>query len=221
MKPLTAILMVIPVAALGAFCLLGILRTEFGPSAPSDAPPIVIENQKHTATAEMLAKAAAQEKQVAPSFRAEADDGRTYALADLAQAGPLALIFIKDGCPCSVAAGPYYGRLAESYGSRVRFFGVIDGDIEVARRWARANHVPFPILCDPGLRIVREYKAENSAYFAIIAPGGAIDRYWPGYSAEMLKEASAHLSRLASEEPKPIDLTDAPDDLYTGCPFDL
>lgn len=220
MKPLTAILLAIPVAALGAVCLMGILRTEFGPPFPSDAPPIVVEDQKHTATAAMRAKAAALEEQPAPLFRTEADDGHTYSLSDLAQKGPLALVFIKDGCPCSVAAGPFYGHLAEGYGSRVRFFGIIDGDIEVARRWAGANHVPFPILCDPGLRIVREYKAENSAYFAIIAPGGAIERYWPGYSAPMLIEANALLARLSGVEPRPIDLTDAPDDFYTGCPFE-
>jgi peroxiredoxin len=29
----------------------------------------------------------------APAFRAEASDGRTYALADLLKAGPVALIF--------------------------------------------------------------------------------------------------------------------------------
>ena len=169
----------------------------------------------------MLAAAQSLENRAAPSFRAEADDGKAYSLHDLAEEGPLALVFIKDGCPCSVAAGPYYSRLGESYGSRVRFFGVIDGDARVAKAWGQKNRVSFPILCDPDLRIVREYKAENSAYFAVIARGGTVEKYWPGYGADMLKEANALLARLAGVEAKPIDVADAPDDLYTGCPFDL
>ena len=85
MKPLTAILLAIPTSVLGGVCLLGILRTEFGPPAPNNAPPIIVEEQKHTATAAMRANSAALETKAAPSFRAEADDGQTYALADLAQ----------------------------------------------------------------------------------------------------------------------------------------
>ncbi len=223
-RPMTQRLMpaALAVGSIGLGITYGVARFlgEFDPPIP-DAVPIIIEGRKHTATAEMQAAAAAREKQAAPAFRAEADDGQTYSLSDLARAGSLALIFIKDGCPCSVAAGPFYGRLAESYGSRVRFFGVIDGNAEVARKWARANHVPFPILADPDLRIVREYKAENSAYFAIIAPDGSIEKYWPGYSADMLREANELLARFAGVEAKLLDVAGAPEDLYTGCPYEL
>jgi hypothetical protein len=69
------------------------------------------------------------------------------------------------------------------------------------------------------LKIVHEYKAENSAYFAIISPGGRIERYWPGYSAEMLKEANAHLAGLARVDARPVDVTDAPAEMYSGCPY--
>jgi peroxiredoxin len=194
-------------------------RAEIGPVLEPEPTIIISSAGSHKVTPEMLATTTAMAKQVAPAFRAEGSDGKTYALAEMANDGPMALLFIKDGCPCSVAAGPFYNRLHEAYGSRVRFFGVIDEDVGVARRWARAQRVAFPILGDPELKIVHEYKAENSAYFAIISPGGRIGRYWPGYSAEMLKEANAHLAGLAGVEAKPVDVTDAPAEMYSGCPY--
>ncbi|MDG3005179.1 peroxiredoxin family protein [Paludisphaera mucosa] len=187
--------------------------------SPPGRPVVLVSEPEHAATPAMIAAAGSMERRAAPAFRAVADDGETYTLRDLAEQGPLALVFIKVGCPCSVAARPFYDRLHQAYGSRVRFFGVIDGDADVAREWSRANRLSFPILCDPGLQIVREYRAENSAYFAIISKGGAIERYWPGYSVGMLNEANERLARLAGVEAMPFDATDAPVEIYSGCPF--
>ncbi len=83
----------------------------------------------------------------------------------------------------------------------------------------RKHQVSFPILSDPDLKIVHAYQAENSAYFALIAKEGTIDTYWPGYSADMLKEASERLAWLAGVGVKSIDVTDAPAQLYSGCPY--
>ncbi len=206
-------------AAFGA--VYGLSKYRASTEQPPTEEPLVIlsSGRDHVASAEMVAAARSLESKDAPAFRAEAGDGRIYDLREIAKEGPLALFFIKDGCPCSIAAQPFYDRLYRAYGTRIKFFAVIDGDDRVARRWADRNRVSFPILCDPELRIVREYKAENSAYFAIVARGGAIERYWPGYSVGMLKEAGERLARLAGVDPKPIDATDAPDDLYSGCPF--
>ena len=38
------------------------------------------------------------------------------------------------------------------------------------------NQAAFPLLSDPDLRTVHEYKAENSAYVALIAKGGTIEK---------------------------------------------
>ncbi|MDR3635875.1 MAG: redoxin domain-containing protein [Isosphaeraceae bacterium] len=183
-----------------------------GPAIFRGGPP-------HVATPAMVKATEEMAQRSAPLFRTAASDGKTYSLADLAREGPLALFFIKDRCPCSRAAEPFFNQLDEAYGDRVRFFGIIDGDVAVAQRWGAENHVPFPILCDPELKIVREYKAENSAYTVLVARGGTIERYWPGYSAEMLREAGERLARLAGVDVKPLDLNDAPDYLYSGCPY--
>lgn len=37
--------------------------------------------------------------------------------------------------------------------------------------------------------------------------------------ADMLREPGERLARLGGVEVKPIDLTDAPEELYAGCPY--
>ncbi|WP_422929730.1 redoxin domain-containing protein [Singulisphaera sp. PoT] len=220
MKTSSVLLFAIPVSACGiAYALARLVSADTASTPSEDQTVIITSGTKHAATPEMIAGTRALESRPAPTFQAGSADGKSYSLQDLSRQGPLALIFIKDGCPCSVAAEPYYNRLHDAYGSDVKFFGIIDGDREVAQKWARENQVEFPVLCDPDLKIVREYKAENSAYFALVAPGGKIEKYWPGYSVNMLKEANERLARISGREMKPVYVTDAPDELYSGCPY--
>jgi hypothetical protein len=107
----------------------------------------------------------------------------------------------------------------DAYGKDARFFGVFDGDVANAKKWANYNQVAFPILSDPDLHTVHEYKAENSAYVALIAKGGTIEMLWPGYSVDMLADAAARLARLTGVIAKPIDAREAPKDMTTGCPY--
>jgi peroxiredoxin len=181
---------------------------------------IIIDNdEKHRVTSPMITTTREMASQLAPDFEAEASDGRTYVLHDVSKNIPVFLVFIKDGCPCSEAAQPFYNQLYHAYGGRVWFFGVIDGDRKLAKRWALANQVSFPILCDPDLKIIHDYKVENSAYVAIVTPAGSIDRMWPGYSQPMLTEVGERLARLSDVPVKPIDVSASPVEPYTGCPF--
>ena len=203
-------------AALGV--LFGWVRIRHESGAAS-ARAIVNEPEKHLVTTIMLKTAASMASQDAPLVSAPANDGNIYSLDGLVKQGPIALVFIKDGCPCSEAAQPYYNQLCDAYGERVRFFGVIDGDVEVAKRWAIKNRARFPLLCDPSLQIAHHFKAENSAYLALVAKGGKIEECWPGYSGKMLDDACVRLAQLAGIARKTIDVKNAPDEMYTGCPF--
>ena len=209
---------------IAAFSILGVLyawarlRSELEKSGVSS--PVIIEGpQKHVVTPEMLEATEKMAQKEAPVFRAEATDGKSYSLEELTTGGPVLLAFIKETCPCSRAAEPFFNRLHDAYGSNVSFFGVIDGSVDTGRSWAKENHVRFPILSDPDLKMVHEYKAESSAYVALIAKGGKIEKLWPGYSIEMLREASERLARLAGTDVKTIDATDAPTEMTTGCPY--
>ena len=170
----------------------------------------------------MLAATDAMATAPAPALRARGTNGVDYDLGTpQPDPGPLVLVFIEHDCPCSVDAQRFFNRLQSAYGNEVRFLGVIDRDTDAARAWGQRNRTTFPLLADPGLAIARAYKAESSAYMAVVAKGGTIDRLYPGYSAAMLSEASARIARQAGVEPRPIDADGAPDELSTGCPFDL
>ena len=90
----------------------------------------------------------------------------------------------------------FFNVLFYSFGKHAHFFGVFDGSVSKAKKWATQYQAQFPLVSDPDLRIVHEYKAENSAYVAVIAKGGTIEKLWPGYSVEMLADMAAHLARL-------------------------
>ena len=87
-------------------------------------------------------------------------------------------------------------------------------------RWAADNGTPFPVLADPDKTIIRAYGAESSAYVALVAPGGKVERLWAGYSAGMFREVTDAKARLSGRHVEPIEADEAPDDLYSGCPFD-
>lgn len=177
------------------------------------------EPETHKVTPDMLASAGRRVKSLAPTFRRADAEGRTHDLPDLLESGPVVLIFIKDGCPCSVSAGPYFNSLDVLYRGRLRLLGVIDGDESVARRWGLANHVTFPILPDPRLDLAKSYGATNSAFVALIDREGHIDELWPGYSAGMLHDLNRRASAMAGLTQEPFDASDAPEELYSGCPF--
>jgi len=216
-------------------CLAGALCLAFASAAgtyawtrshrePGSAPAadlVVIEGStKHLVSEEMAESSRAMLRRIAPPFEAVASDGRACKLGELLRNGPVVLTFIKTGCPCSEAAQPFFNRVHAAYPD-ARFLGVIDAEADAAARWAERFRIAYPLLLDPGLRIVRDYEVENSAYIVVIDPGGRIVRHWPGYSADMLRELGLTLAGLTGAAERPIDVADAPEQEYSGCPFDL
>jgi peroxiredoxin len=184
------------------------------------ASPLLFEGPpKHFVTSTMLEASRTMTNVTAPDFRAPATDDNFYEIKELTRTGPVVLVFIKDGCPCSQEAQHFFNILSHEFGKQGRFFGVFDGSVDRARKWASRYHAAFPLLSDPDFRIVREYHAENSAYLALIARGGTIEKLWPGYSVDMLNEAAKCLARLTRVNAKPIDFRDAPTEMTTGCPY--
>jgi peroxiredoxin len=184
------------------------------PSASTSGLP-----SKHKVTSAMLSTTERAEGRSAIPFEAPDAQGRLRSLHDLAVARPLVMVFIKNGCPCSSAAQTFLNRLYDQYGSVCRFVGVIDGGADEAKAWGEANHVTFPILQDPDLAIVHRYEVENSAYVALIAPGGRIEKMWPGYSGEMLRELGHRIARTTQHPERLFAVNDAPSELYSGCPY--
>lgn len=195
-------------------------RTHTTPQAQPESPPPSLE-QKHLVTAEMVSNAEELAGKPAPAISALAVDGTVFSLDDLVAEKPAALIFIKDKCPCSAAAEPYFQQLFGRYKDGVAFYGIIDGDKEIARAWADLHHTPFPILLDAGLDVVHDYHIPNSAYLVLIGKDKVIRKVYPGYSVDLLNDMNATMAALAGTSPRPLELPDdTPVDPYSGCTFD-
>lgn len=192
-------------------------ETDIFGKSPTEVPGVPA---KHIVTPRMSEASRGMVSRQAPDFSKKATDGENYALRELIRQGPVLLTFIKIGCPCSEAAQPYFNRLKTSY-SQARILGVIDGELGPANLWASKIRVSYPLLLDPDLELVRAYGVENSAYVILIDQQGRLAMHWPGYSASMLQELGASLARLTRSIPRLIDVSDAPGELYTGCPYDL
>ena len=209
-----ALLAICVFAGIGAATYVYVRETTVpGQAARHDASEV------HPVTPERLVASGKGAGGRAGPFRAEAGDGRTLDLDGLTQDRPLVMIFIKQGCPCSVAAQPYFNRLAAAFGGKANVVGVIDGDAGAAAAWGSVHKVRYPILADPDLAIVRGYGAEASVYTALVAPGGTVEHLWPGYSAGMLAEVAARVAVHCQSEIPPIDSAGAPAELSTGCTF--
>jgi hypothetical protein len=187
--------------------------------SPSSGPPRLLPYEKHYVTPQQLAAAGAMSARALEPFAAAAHDSRLREWKELTGAQPVVVVFIKKGCPCNVEFEPFFHRLYQAYRDAVRFLGVIDGGVETAQRYAEANRVPYLVLADPERVLISRFRVENGAYVALVAPAGVLDTLWPGYSAEMMRELSRRIAEVAGVEEQPVETSDLPGVLTTGCPF--
>ncbi|MFO0956598.1 MAG: redoxin domain-containing protein [Isosphaeraceae bacterium] len=213
---------ILAIPATLAAALLGYARLHKDDRPREEGFAILVDAESHKVTEAMQAAADEAAGAPAPAFRSLDGDRDEHDLgaADY-QGKPVVLIFIKDGCPCSLAMQPFFNQLARSYGDKIRFLGVIDGEPELAKFWGNARAVPYPILADPDMDIIRDYGVSNSAYLALIDPEHRLEMLWPGVSKAMLGEVNRRLAQVAGRAPGAIDTADAPSELYSGCPYNL
>jgi hypothetical protein len=173
---------------------------------------------KHPVTELMLRETAKLSKQTAAPFSVRSLAGGPVSIGGT-QPLPQFLLFIKRDCPCSVDAQPIFNSLARHYEGKVRFVGVVDGDILAARKWVANNPSAFPVVADPSLAIVHAYRAKSSVYSALVSKDGRVEHLWPGYSIEMLKEMNRDLAALVGEKVREFDTAYAPVAKTSGCAF--
>lgn len=191
-------------------------RSQFTVPA-ANSPELAAET--HYVTPRQLAASGEWQDRPVAAFSAWGHDGKQYDGQSLVGDSPTVIVFIKKGCPCSVQFEPFFHRLERCYKGQVRFFGVIDGSVADARRYAEANGVPYPVLADPDRTIITCFKAENGGYVLLLKPDGVVDTLWPGCSVEMMKELGRKISTLAGVEEGPVEVSGMPRVLTTGCPF--
>jgi peroxiredoxin len=198
--------------AAGAWLLVGAKAAT--PNSPNSGTDPV-----HPVTPEMATAAAAFTKRQAPDFALPDPKGKTWTLKELTGPKPLFIYFILDGCPCSTDAEPLFHSLYARFKGKVNFVGVIGSDGKTAASWAQKHDMPYTILADPKLVAVHAYDAKHSVYNALVTADGRIEKMWPGYSAEMLKEVNSKMAALVGEPEKPFDPAYAPLKMASGCFF--
>ena len=186
------------------------------PLASSDGPAARVV---HYVNPSQMAATAATANSIAPALNARDHTGNPFHWPDEGTR-PVLVVFVKDGCPCSVEFEPFFHRLHAAYSGSIRFVGAIDVDVVGARRFAERNGTPYPLLPDPACEIVRRFGADNGAYVALLSPDGTVDRMWPGLSVEAYSDIGRRLAAIARVPERPLDTTGLPDALVTGCPFD-
>ena len=133
--------------------------------------------------------------------------------------GPVFIYFIMDGCPCSIDAQPLFSHLRDKFGGPVTFVGVINTDAPKGLKWASANNMTDPLLPDPKLKIIKAYKASNSAFSALVLPDGTIAKMWPGYSRDYMLDMNERLCKALGQPVTPFDPLYAPLAKTAGCYF--
>jgi hypothetical protein len=204
---------------------IGPSRIATSPSAagsePGQAAPRGPDHarEKHYVSPRQLADSNSMVQRRGGDFRATAQDGRRMDWDDISGGRPVVLIFIKEGCPCSVEVEPFFKRVERLYAGEARFAGVIDAGAEAAGRYAIEQGVAHPILADPERRLIGRFRAKNGCYVVLLTPGGVIDGFWPGCSADTMRQLGRRIAGLAGVGERPLDVSGVPASLTTGCPF--
>lgn len=154
-------------------------------------------------------------------LEAKGHDGVQRGWTELSAGQAVVFVFVKVGCPCNVEFEPFFRRVEQLYRGSVRFVAVIDGTVEDALEYAGEMKVPYPVLADPGSTLLRRFGAENGGYVVLLAPDGTVNGFWPGCSADGLRDLGRRIARLAMIEERPLDISGMPGPLITGCPFAL
>ncbi len=182
-------------------------------------PDVLTGLPKHPVTPEMREETGAKAAKVAPAFNLRDTEGQPVVLASAGADRPQFVYFVLDGCPCSFEAEPLFHDLAERYEGKVDFVAVTDAEPEKARKWHVQMLVPYSVISDSSKEIIKAYGAKNSVYSALLTRDGKIQKMWPGYSVDILKDMNALMAKAVGVPEKEFDTKYAPKEPLSGCAF--
>lgn len=186
----------------------------------NDPTSVVFRDQtEHSVTPAMMQAVDRAAGSAAAEFTGKDLDGRSLSVAGLTRKAPLVLYFIDLNCPCSRDAAACINRIYNAYRGAAQVVGIINSGDEQARAWVKAVGCGFPVIPDPAMRISRAYGAEKSVYTTLVAPGGRIEKQYPGYGQSMLTDLSQRIARLSGTPIASADFSAAPKQLTAGCSF--
>lgn len=190
------------------------------PVTVSSASANLLKEPRHPVSPLMSQRSSSLQGKSARILTLDGAASNTINVGELLGNGPVILVFTKDGCPCSIEAQPYFNALAKAYKGTASFVGVIDSNRHEAVRYMIDFDLAYDLACATDRTIFDAFDAKRSVYVTLLGKDGRIVRQWPGYSKTMLEELSETIAAEAKVEVQTIDVSKAPLEMNSGCPFE-
>jgi hypothetical protein len=204
-------------AVLLCFSICSCMNSSSPPASPnstgSNAQP------KHPVTEKMTEGAATMARKKIAQAKLESVQGIPVVIGGPNLPRPQFVLFILEGCPCSIDAQPIFNAFSKHWTGKVDFVGVMNASGKNAADWVSDYKPVFPVVSDPRLNLIHEFGAMQSVYSALLNRNGEIVKLWPGYSQDLLKEMNAAIAKEVGSEEKPFDAMYAPAVKTSGCYF--
>ncbi len=177
------------------------------------------ESPRHPVTEQMLLDTAAQTSKSLPRFTLPTTDDLEYKIGQPNGKKAQLVYFVKDGCPCSFDAEPFFKELGRRFRNTVDFVCITNAVRAKAKDWAGRQAPPYAVAYDPDQKVIKAYKAKHSVYTLLLNQRGEIIKMWPGYSKGILTEMNSELAKAAGVKESKFDPKYAPDTKTSGCDF--
>jgi peroxiredoxin len=121
----------------------------------------------------------------APPFSLARLDGTRVDAASPWKQRPVVVFFFASWCGRCATQQAALKPLAERYRDVVTFVGVGGQDKAPAvRSWLDDHDVTYPVGIDGGMETWRRYAVRTPPAVILVAPGGKLERGWPGGVSE-------------------------------------
>jgi peroxiredoxin len=140
--------------------------------------------------------APARSTAAAPPFSLSLLDGTRVDSASLWKQRPVVVFFFASWCSRCVTQQEELASLVDSYRDVVTFVGVGGGQDKApaVRAWLDKHDVTYPVGIDAAMETWRRYAIRTPPAVILIAPGGKLERGWPGgVPKDVLADALARL----------------------------
>jgi peroxiredoxin len=125
--------------------------------------------------------AASTSAAAAPPFSLALLDGTRVDAASLWRQRPVVVFFFASWCSRCATQQEALAPLVDDYRDVVTFVGVGGQDKAPAvKEWLDAHGVTYPVGIDGGMETWRRYAVRTPPAVVLIAPGGKLERGWPG-----------------------------------------
>lgn len=142
----------------------------------------------------------------APAFSLKDTEGKSYALAEALQQGPVLLAFFKGSCPVCQFAFPFLERLHQGVHGKdsVRVWGISQDDARDTRDFSRDYGCTFPLLLDEsGYPVSNAYGLTNVPTLFLVKPDGRIQVSSVGFDRKDIETAADEFGKHTGQ-PIPV-----------------